>query len=66
MAEQDLGIEALADGAPQTDNSDDEFVLARILFLCTYETNVDFDKLVRVHQVADSINSVGHIPVLLR
>ncbi|KAK3067585.1 hypothetical protein LTS18_001031, partial [Coniosporium uncinatum] len=43
----------LTDGPPQTDNSDDEFVLARLLFLCTYETNVDFDKLVRAHQVAD-------------
>lgn len=42
----------------QVDNRDDEFLISRILFLMTYDTNLDFDKLNADHQVADSINKV--------
>ncbi|KAJ9640469.1 hypothetical protein H2199_006008 [Coniosporium tulheliwenetii] len=40
----------------ETDNRDDEFLVSRILFLLTYETNINFENLVDQHQLADSIN----------
>ncbi|KAI9815956.1 MAG: hypothetical protein M1827_001948 [Pycnora praestabilis] len=41
----------------QNDNRDDEFLISRILFLTTYDTNVDFEMLIDEHSLADSINS---------
>jgi hypothetical protein len=40
----------------QTENVDDEFLLARILFLMTYETNLHYDDLVEKEHLAESIN----------
>lgn len=42
----------------QVDNRDDEFLISRILFLMTYDTNLKFDRLVQENQLDDSINSV--------
>jgi len=42
----------------QNDNRDDEFLISRILFLMTYDTNLDYEKLVADHQLAESINQV--------
>jgi hypothetical protein len=41
----------------QTESIDDEFLIARILFLLSYDTNVDYDRLVNEQQLAESINS---------
>lgn len=41
--------------AAQSDNSDDEFLTSRILFLLTYDTNLDFDPLVREKGLGDAI-----------
>jgi len=40
----------------QNDSTDDEFLASRILFLMTYETNLDYGKLVHEHHLAESIN----------
>ena len=42
----------------QNDNRDDEFLISRILFLMTYDTNLDYEKLVAAHQLAESVNQV--------
>lgn len=42
----------------QSDNSDDEFLASRILFLLTYDTNLDFDPLVREKGLSDAITQV--------
>ena len=42
----------------QNDNRDDEFLTSRILFLMTYDTSLDYEKLVTDHQLAESINQV--------
>ncbi len=42
----------------QNDNRDDEFLASRILFLMTYDTNLNFDPLFEEHQLGDSINAV--------
>lgn len=44
----------------QTDNSEDEMIVSRILFLTTYDTNMDFDALIRKHSLGDHINYVHH------
>ncbi|OJJ44538.1 hypothetical protein ASPZODRAFT_134620 [Penicilliopsis zonata CBS 506.65] len=38
------------------DNSEDEMVTSRILFLSTYDTTLDFEKLIREHSLGDNIN----------
>lgn len=43
----------------QVDNRDDEFLISRILFLMTYDTNLNFEKLVHENQLDDSINAVS-------
>lgn len=43
----------------QADSSDDEFLLSRILFLLTYGTDVDYEKLIKEHQLGENINQVG-------
>jgi len=40
------------------ENSEDEIIIARILFLTTYDTNLDFDIMIRKHGLGDSINWV--------
>ncbi|OCK84629.1 hypothetical protein K432DRAFT_378382 [Lepidopterella palustris CBS 459.81] len=52
----DLGYAGKAAEKLKSDNKDDEFLTARILFLLTYETNVDFAKLLADYQLAESIN----------
>jgi hypothetical protein len=41
----------------QSDSIDDEFLLARVLFLTTYGANLDYNELVNEHHLADSINA---------
>ncbi|KIW04185.1 uncharacterized protein PV09_04496 [Verruconis gallopava] len=40
----------------KTDSTEDEFLVSRILFLLTYGTNVDFEKLIKENGLADSVN----------
>ena len=40
----------------KVDDRDDEFLTARILFLLTYNTQIDFEVLIVENQLADSIN----------
>lgn len=44
--------------AAQSDNADDEFLTSRILFLLTYDTNLNFDPLVREKGLGDAITQV--------
>jgi hypothetical protein len=53
----DLGCAPKAAEKLKTDNSDDEFLLSRILFLMTYGTNANFEDLVTKNKLADSINT---------
>jgi len=41
----------------QSESIDDEFLLSRILFLMTYDTDLDYDKLVQEQQLAEHINA---------
>lgn len=43
----------------QTDNSDDEMIIARILFYTTYDTNQDFSKIMEQNSLAENIHYVG-------
>ncbi|KAL2827419.1 guanine nucleotide exchange factor [Aspergillus cavernicola] len=38
------------------DSSDDEMVISRILFLSTYDTDMDFDALINDHALGDNVN----------
>ncbi|KAJ9222281.1 hypothetical protein DTO169C6_5410 [Paecilomyces variotii] len=40
----------------KTDSSDDEMIISRILFLSTYDTTMDFEKLINAHGLGDNIN----------
>ncbi|KAE8836512.1 hypothetical protein HRS9139_04610 [Pyrenophora teres f. teres] len=40
-----------------SDSIDDEFLAARVLFLMSYDANLDYAQLVRENQLADSINA---------
>jgi hypothetical protein len=53
----DLGCAPKAAEKLKTDNSDDEFLLSRILFLMTYGTNANFQDLTTKNNLADSINA---------
>ncbi|KAF2804648.1 uncharacterized protein BDZ99DRAFT_467335 [Mytilinidion resinicola] len=53
----DLGFGDKAAEKAKSDNTDDEFLISRILFLLTYDSDLDFDSLVRSHQLAESINA---------
>ncbi|KAF2706264.1 hypothetical protein K504DRAFT_459563 [Pleomassaria siparia CBS 279.74] len=53
----DLGYAPQAAKKLKNDNIDDEFLASRILFLMTYETNLDYAQLVDEHGLAESINS---------
>lgn len=41
----------------KNDNRDDEFLISRILFLTTYNTNLDFERLIDQYHLADNINT---------
>lgn len=43
--------------ALKSDSTDDEFLLSRILFLLTYGSDADFEKLAEDHHLASNINS---------
>lgn len=43
----------------QTDNSDDEMIVARILFLTTYDTDLNFKTLVHEHSLGENVHYVG-------
>ncbi|KAH0537495.1 hypothetical protein FGG08_005713 [Glutinoglossum americanum] len=40
----------------ENDNADDQFLLSRILFLTTYDTNINFERLIDEHHLADNLN----------
>ncbi|KAL1964594.1 hypothetical protein VTN77DRAFT_6768 [Rasamsonia byssochlamydoides] len=40
----------------KTDNSEDEMIVSRILFLSTYDTTMDFDNLIKQHSLGDNVN----------
>ncbi|OJD20575.1 hypothetical protein ACJ73_08089, partial [Blastomyces percursus] len=40
------------------ENSDDEFLASRLLFLATYDTDLDFDKLFDNNSLGESLNNV--------
>jgi len=52
----DLGYAPKAAERLKVDNRDDEFLICRILFLLTYNTQLDFEALVNEQHLADSIN----------
>lgn len=43
--------------AEQSESIDDEFLVSRILFLTTYDANLDYTELVNDHHLADNINA---------
>ncbi|KAI1122074.1 guanine nucleotide exchange factor [Nemania abortiva] len=51
----DLGYEAKACGKLKNDSRDDEFLVSRIVFLTTYDTNTKLEQLIDQYQLADSI-----------
>ncbi|KAI1809580.1 guanine nucleotide exchange factor synembryn-domain-containing protein [Poronia punctata] len=52
----DLDFEAKACNKLKSDNVDDEFLISRILFLTTYDTDLKLDRLLDEHHLAESIN----------
>lgn len=62
----DEGFPPRACSELKSENWDDEFLLSRILFLITYETNVDLKELIEKHQLAERIvENVGRHAKLL-
>ncbi|KAK1830379.1 guanine nucleotide exchange factor [Podospora conica] len=51
----DLGYEAQVCSQFKNDTWDDEFLVARLLFVTTYGTTLDFAKLVEEHQFAETV-----------
>jgi hypothetical protein len=51
----DLGYESKACNKLKNDNRDDEFLVSRIIFLTTYASNVDIEKLIDQHHLAENI-----------
>ena len=51
----DLHYESKACACLKHDNHDDEFLISRILFLTTYNTNIDIETLVDQHHLAEII-----------
>lgn len=43
----------------QTENSDDEMIVARILFLTTYDTDLSFKSLITEHYLGENVHHVG-------
>ncbi|KZF26167.1 hypothetical protein L228DRAFT_257649 [Xylona heveae TC161] len=52
----DLGFAEKAADRLKCDNLDDQFLLSRLLFYTTYDTNLDFDRLIDQHKLAININ----------
>lgn len=52
----DLGYEAKACLRLKNDSRDDEFLVSRVLFLLTYDSNVNIEKLIDESHLADTIN----------
>lgn len=42
----------------QADSSEDEMVSSRILFLSTYDTDLDFEGLIKNNSLGDNVNYV--------
>lgn len=42
----------------KTDSSDDEMITSRIIFLMTYDTTLDFEILIKKHNLGDNVNWV--------
>ncbi|KAF2020789.1 hypothetical protein BU24DRAFT_416470 [Aaosphaeria arxii CBS 175.79] len=55
-----LGYGPKAAEKMKSESMDDEFLISRILFLMTYDTDLDYSLLVDQHQLADSINTALH------
>ena len=53
----DLGYAPKAAEKLKNDDHEDEFLSARILFLLTYNTKVDFEQLIQQNQLCESINT---------
>lgn len=51
----DLKYESKACSRLKHDNRDDEFLVSRILFLTTYDTNIDIEALIDKHHLAENI-----------
>ncbi|KAK0748010.1 guanine nucleotide exchange factor [Apiosordaria backusii] len=51
----DTGYAAKASEKLKNDNSDDEFLVSRLLLISTYNTNIDLPNLISQHDLADSI-----------
>jgi hypothetical protein len=51
----DLHFEAKLVGRLKNDNRDDEFLISRIIFLTTYDANVDMEAMIDQHHLADTI-----------
>ena len=54
----DLGYEAAACSKLKDGTPDDEFLISRILFLTTYNTNLDYEKLIDEHHLADNLTQI--------
>lgn len=52
----DLGYAPRAAERLKVDSVDDEFLVCRIIFLLTYDTNINFETLVNEHGLANSLN----------
>ncbi len=52
----DLHYEAKACNRLKHDNRDDEFLVSRIIFLTTYDTDIDVEALIDQHHLAETIN----------
>lgn len=53
------GLASHVDRLWKTDNSEDEMVISRILFLSTYDTTMDFEKLINENSLGNNINNVS-------
>jgi Guanine nucleotide exchange factor synembryn len=51
----DLGYEQKACNKLKIDNRDDEFLVSRIIFLTTYDSNVNIEKLIDQYHLAENI-----------
>ena len=51
----DLAYESKACNKLKNDNRDDEFLVSRIIFLTTYDSNVNIEKLIDQHHLAENI-----------
>lgn len=51
----DLGYEEKACNKLKNDSRDDEFLVSRVIFLTTYNTNIDLEKLIEQHHLAENI-----------